>query len=242
MPDDRCPPRVLVVDDDLKLRTLLSRYLSEHAFSVKAVADAAQLDRLLAREMFDLLVLDVMLPDEDGLSICRRLRGAGNQIPILMLTARGDDIDRIIGLEIGADDYLPKPFNPRELLARARALLRRRSAPAGGAPTEAEQTVSFGPNRLDLATRELHHQGQPRPLTSGEFALLRTLVSQPRVTLSREQLAEQTHGREHAATERSIDVLISRIRKLVEPDPASPRYIQTVWGRGYVFVPDPSAT
>ncbi|NEX17175.1 MAG: two-component system response regulator OmpR [Halochromatium sp.] len=237
---DANQPRVLVVDDDLKLRTLLSRYLSENELAVKVVPDGAQLDRLLAREMFDLLILDIMLPGEDGLSICRRLRGTGNDIPIMMLTARGDDIDRIIGLEIGADDYLPKPFNPRELLARARALLRRRSGSVGGMPAAVEQSVSFGPNQLDLATRELHHDGQPRALTSGEFALLRILVSQPRVTLSRAQLAEQTHGREHAATERSIDVLISRLRKLVEPDPTSPRYIQTVWGRGYVFVPDPS--
>jgi two-component system phosphate regulon response regulator OmpR len=230
--------RLLVVDDDLKLRTLLLRYLTEQGFSAQALPDAVQLDRLLGREPFDLLILDINLPGEDGLSICRRLRGMGNDIPILMLTARGDDVDRIVGLEIGADDYLPKPYNPRELLARVRALLRRRQSLAPGAPALLPGRLVFGPNRLDLASRELTHGGEPRVMTSGEFALLKALVAQPRIPLSREKLIALARGREHGAGDRSIDVQISRLRRLVEPDPATPRYIQTVWGVGYVFVPD----
>jgi two-component system, OmpR family, phosphate regulon response regulator OmpR len=147
--------KVLVVDDDLKLRALLERYLSEQGFGVRGVANGEQADRLLARENFSLMVLDLMLPGEDGLSICRRLREAGNQIPVLMLTAKGDEVDRIVGLEMGADDYLPKPFNPRELLARIRAVLRRHQVELPGAPSATEKVVSFGAYRLDLATREL---------------------------------------------------------------------------------------
>jgi len=230
--------KILVVDDDLRLRTLLLRYLTEQGFLVQAVPDARQMDRLLTRELFDLMVLDLMLPDEDGLSICRRLRGTGNPLPILMLTARGDEVDRIVGLEIGADDYLAKPFNPRELVARIRAVLRRRAPAIPGAPTADGQVVAFGPNRLDLATRELHRDGVPQPLTSGEFAVLKALVAHPRVPLSRDKLATLARGRDHGAFDRSIDVQVSRIRKLVEQDPSSPRYVQTVWGVGYVFVPD----
>lgn len=230
--------KILVVDDDLRLRTLLLRYLTEQGFATQAVGDAPQMDRLLGRESFDLLVLDLMLPGEDGLSICRRLRGQGSALPILMLTARGDDVDRILGLEMGADDYLPKPFNPRELLARIRAVLRRRAPAAPGSPSLAGEQVRFGPNVLDTATRELTHDGEPRALTSGEFAVLRALIAHPRVPLHRDQLVTLARGREAGVYERSIDVHISRIRKLVEPDPARPRYVQTVWGVGYVFVPD----
>jgi two-component system phosphate regulon response regulator OmpR len=230
--------KILVVDDDLKLRTLLLRYLTEQGFATQAVADAVQMDRLLRREAFDLLVLDLMLPGEDGLCICRRLRGQGSALPILMLTARGDDVDRIVGLEIGADDYLPKPFNPRELLARIRAVLRRRTPGPPGAPSLGAAPVRFGPNVLDPSTRELTHDGEPRALTSGEFAVLKVLVANPRVPLHRDKLVELARGREPGATERSIDVQISRIRKLVEPNPARPRYVQTVWGVGYCFVPD----
>jgi two-component system phosphate regulon response regulator OmpR len=231
--------RVLVVDDDLRLRDLLQRYLGEQGFGVTTVSDAAGMDRLLARERFDLLVLDLMLPGEDGLSICRRLRGTKNNIPIVMLTAKGEDVDRIVGLEMGADDYLPKPFNPRELVARIHAVLRRRTAPPPpGAPSTEQESVTFGNVTVNLANRSLEKDGQSISLTTGEFALLKVLVSHPRVPLSRDKLMELARGREYEVFDRSIDVQVSRIRKLVEPDPSKPSYIQTVWGFGYVFIPD----
>ncbi len=235
-------PKIIVVDDDLRLRSQLERYLGEQGFSVKAVADAAGLDRALERELYDLIVLDLMLPGEDGLSICRRLRGKGDEtahIAILMLTAKGDDIDRIVGLELGADDYLPKPFNPRELVARIHAVLRRRAAPPpAGAPAATQETVSFGKVTVNLATRELARDGDATLLTTGEFGLLAVLLKHPRQPLSRDKLMELARGREHGVFDRAIDVQISRLRKLVEDDPSKPRHIQTVWGFGYVFVPD----
>jgi len=155
-----------------------------------------------------------------------------------MLTAKGDEVDRIVGLEMGADDYLPKPFNPRELLARIRAVLRRHTIELPGAPSTAEKVVSFGSYQLNLATRELSRDGDPVALTSGEFAVLKVLVSHPREPLSRDKLMNLARGREYTATERSIDVQVSRLRRLLEQDPAQPRYLQTVWGLGYVFVPD----
>jgi two-component system phosphate regulon response regulator OmpR len=235
-------PRIAVVDDDLRLRDLLIRYLTEQGFAVEAVPDATALRRLLERAPVDLIVLDLMLPGEDGLSICRRLRGEGNDLAIIMLTAKGDDVDRIVGLEVGADDYLPKPFNPRELVARIHAVLRRR-APARppGAPAATNAQVSFGACRLDLAARALTREGKAVTLTTGEFALLRVFVEHPRRPLSREQLMNLARGREHEAFDRAIDVQVSRLRKLIEPDPSAPRHIQTVWGFGYVFVPDGAA-
>jgi two-component system phosphate regulon response regulator OmpR len=231
--------KILVVDDDLRLRDLLQRYLSEQGFSVHTVSDAAGMDKLLARERFDLLVLDLMLPGEDGLSICRRLRGGKNTICIIMLTAKGEDVERIVGLEMGADDYLPKPFNPRELVARINAVLRRRAAPLPpGAPAIDVEEVSFGSMTVNLATRTLERDGQSISLTTGEFALLKVLVTHPRTPLSRDKLMELARGREYEVFDRSIDVQVSRLRKLVEKDPARPAYIQTVWGFGYVFVPD----
>jgi len=232
-------PKILVVDDDLRLRSQLDRYLSEQGCAVKAVADAAGLDRALERELYDLVVLDLMLPGEDGLSICRRLRAGKSDIAILMLTAKGDDIDRIVGLELGADDYLPKPFNPRELVARIHAILRRRAAPPpAGAPATTQETVRFGRIEVNLATRELTRAGAATMLTTGEFGLLAVLLKHPRQPLSRDKLMELARGREHGVFDRAIDVQISRLRKLVEDDPAKPRHIQTVWGFGYVFVPD----
>jgi len=231
--------RILVVDDDHRLRELLLRYLAEQGFEAKAVPDAAGMDRQLARERYDLVVLDLMLPGEDGLSICRRLRATPNAPAILMLTARGDDVDRIVGLEMGADDYLPKPFNPRELVARINAVLRRR-APAGlpGAPLATEGPQSFGAFELNLSTRGLSRAGKPVPLTTGEFSVLKVLVQHPRTPLSRDKLMELARGREYEVFDRSIDVQISRLRKIIETDPSHPRIIQTVWGFGYVFVPD----
>ncbi len=231
--------KILVVDDDLRLRQLLERYLNEQGFAVKAADGAEAMDKALTRELYDLVVLDLMMPGEDGLSVCRRLRGAKNDVAIIMLTAKGDEIDRIVGLELGADDYLPKPFNPRELVARIHAVLRRRAAlPPPGAPAAEEESVAFGRVTLNLATRELVRDAATTPLTTGEFALLRVLVGHPRQPMSRDKLMELARGREYDVFDRSIDVQISRLRKLVEDDPAKPRHIQTVWGFGYVFVPD----
>jgi two-component system phosphate regulon response regulator OmpR len=233
--------RILVVDDDPRLRNLLVRYLGEQGYSVQAAGDGAAMDKLLARERFDILILDLMLPGEDGLAICRRLRSAGEEIAIIMLTARGDEVDRIVGLEMGADDYLPKPFNPRELLARINAVLRRRVHVVPlGAPVAGE-TVSFGEFLLEPGTRRVLRGTETIPLTSGEFALLQVLVTHARQPLSRDKLMELTRGREMGAFDRSIDVQVSRLRKLIEPDPARPRFIQTVWGFGYVFVPQQEA-
>ncbi|WP_404401232.1 two-component system response regulator OmpR [Idiomarina seosinensis] len=230
--------KVLVVDDDARLRSLLERYLNEQAFQVRVAQDAEQMDRLLTRENFHLMVLDLMLPGEDGLTICKRLRQQNNQIPIIMLTAKGDEVDRIIGLELGADDYLAKPFNPRELLARIRAVLRRRGTEAPGAPSHEDEEISFGSYRLNLGTREMFDGDTPMPLTSGEFAVLKALVTHPREPLSRDKLMNLARGRDYSALERSIDVQVSRLRRMLESDPTKPRYIQTVWGLGYVFVPD----
>jgi two-component system, OmpR family, phosphate regulon response regulator OmpR len=230
--------KVIVVDDDARLRELLNRYLAEQGYNVRAVSNANEMNRVLARERYDLMILDLMLPGEDGLSICRRLRGANEDMPIIMLTAKGDDVDRIVGLEVGADDYLPKPFNPRELVARMQAVLRRRPPPAPpGAPSTDTQIAEFGDFRLNLATRTLTKNGE-EVLTTGEFALLKVLVQHPRAPLSRDKLMELARGREFGAFDRSIDVQISRLRRLVEPDPSKPAFIQTVWGFGYVFIPD----
>jgi two-component system phosphate regulon response regulator OmpR len=237
MPENKT--KILVVDDDLRLRDLLNRYLTEQGFSVRAVSDAADMNRQLTRERYDLMVLDLMLPGEDGLSICRRLRGSNEKMPIIMLTAKGDDVDRIVGLEVGADDYLAKPFNPRELVARIQAVLRRRpAAQPPGAPSAETQIVAFGAFSFNLATRSLSKNGEDVPLTTGEFALLKVMVQHPRTPLSRDKLMELARGREFGAFDRSIDVQVSRLRRLIEPDPSKPAFIQTVWGFGYVFIPD----
>lgn len=233
--------KILVVDDDHRLRDLLERYLQEQGFEVKVVADGKAMDKALAREYFRLIVLDLMLPGEDGLSICRRLRGQANQIPILMLTAKGDEVDRIVGLEIGADDYLPKPFNPRELVARINAILRRHNSTPAGAPEEEHTQIPIGNYVLDLGTRLLSCGDDKVSLTTGQFALLKALATQPHKPLSRDALMAQLNERDYESFDRSIDVQISRLRKIVEEDPKAPRYIQTVWGHGYVFVPDGDA-
>ncbi len=235
---DALPARILVLDDDAELRTLLLRYLGENGFEVRVASDAQQAERLLGRESFDLMVLDLMLPGEDGLSICKRLRARGDVLPIIMLTARGDPVDRIVGLEIGADDYVPKPFSPRELLARIQAMLRRQ-AMLGARPAAATAGVArFGEFELNLTTHILTRNAQPVGLTSSEFSLLRVFVGNAGRPLSRERLMELAHGRDHDATDRSVDVQVLRLRRLIEPDPAKPRYIKTVWGTGYVFVGD----
>ena len=231
--------KIMVVDDDARIRDLLRRYLTQEGFEVLQAEDSKTLNRILLRETVDLIVLDLMLPGEDGLSICRRLRAANDRTPIIMLTAKGEDVDRIVGLEVGADDYLSKPFNPRELLARVHAVLRRRPVlEAPGAPSSENENISFGPFAFDLGARTLHKDGEELALTTGEFAMLKALVRHPRLPLSREKLAQLARGREFEPFDRSLDVQVSRLRKLVEVDAATPRYIQTVWGVGYVFVPD----
>lgn len=232
------PARILILDDEPELRALLQRYLGSQGFAVRPVEDAAQLDRLLAREPFDALVLDLMMPGEDGLSICQRLRAAGETLPILMLTARGEAIDRIIGLEMGADDYLPKPFEPRELAARLNALLRRQELARRGVAHAGSGLVRFGPWLLDLERCRLLRDGAQVELTSGEFALLRTLAANPGRTLGRARLLELAYGPGHGNSERSVDVQMLRLRRLIEADPAAPRYLRTVWGAGYVFIGD----
>lgn len=233
------PAKILVVDDDLRLRDLLRRYLAEQGFNVVTAENAQAMNKLWLRERYDLLVLDLMLPGEDGLSICRRLRGAGDKTPIIMLTAKGEDVDRIVGLEMGADDYLAKPFNPRELVARISAVLRRVGPDEiPGAPSETPQSFEFGDFVLDLGTRTLKKKGETVPLTTGEFSVLKVFARHARQPLSREKLMELARGREYEVFDRSLDVQISRLRKLIEPDPSNPLYIQTVWGLGYVFIPE----
>jgi DNA-binding response OmpR family regulator len=229
-------PKILVVDDDADLRNLLQRYLSEQGFDVTAVEDGPAMDAYLADQHAELIILDLMLPGEDGLSIARRLQNSHN-IPIIMLSARGDDVDRIVGLEVGADDYLPKPFNPRELLARIRAVLRRPAATATEPGDSEQQIFTFGPYQFNLTTRELKKDNQKVALTTGEYSLLAIFVQHPNRVLSRDMLVDMIKGFDRSPYDRSIDVRVTRLRRKIEPDPASPLYIQTVWGEGYRFLP-----
>jgi two-component system, OmpR family, phosphate regulon response regulator OmpR len=233
------PDRIAVVDDDARIRDLLRRYLSQEGFEIFLAEDSKALNRVLSRDSVDMIILDLMLPGEDGLSICRRLRGSGNNTPIIMLTAKVEDVDRIVGLEVGADDYLTKPFNPRELLARIHAVLRRRPSPEtiGSSPKESV-IIRFGPFEFDVGLRRLSKGDEILSLTSGEYSMLKTLVNHPRQPMTRDKLAQLARGRDFEPFDRSLDVQISRLRKMIEPDPTQPRYIQTVWGVGYVFVPD----
>ncbi|PJK29112.1 response regulator [Minwuia thermotolerans] len=234
-------PHILIVDDDREIRDLLAKFLSRHDFRVDTAADGREMDRHLAGGRFDLLVLDLMMPGEDGLAICRRLRQESG-IPILMLTALGEEADRIVGLEIGADDYLPKPFNPRELLARIRAVLRR----GGDAPDRTDdgtraRKLRFESWQIDLRTRELRdEEGTLVTLTSGEFDLLEAFVERPQQILSRDQLADLTSGRVLGPLDRSVDVALSRLRRKLGEDPKTPRLIKTVRHGGYYFAADVS--
>ena len=225
---------ILVVDDDREIRDLLARFLKKHGCRVTPAADGREMQAALTDRRIDLVVLDLMLPGEDGLTLCRRIRGRSD-LPIIMLTAMGEDIDRVIGLEVGADDYLAKPFNPRELLARIRAVLRRVGARPEGAPDDGGE-LAFAGWRLTRTRRALTGpDGTPVELTSGEFDLLQALVERPRRVLSREQLLDLTQGREAGPFDRSVDVLISRIRRKIEADPAKPTIIKTVRGGGYML-------
>ncbi|GGB40739.1 DNA-binding response regulator [Oceanisphaera marina] len=232
--------QLLVVDDHGEIRDLLKRFLEQHGYSVQAVRDGQAMRQHLAQQQPDLIILDLMLPGDDGLTLCRELRGQGNQVPIIMLTAVGEETDRIIGLEMGADDYLPKPFNPRELLARIKAVLRRQST-AGTAITAAEdvQQLYFDRWCLDLARRELRdEQGVTVSLSTAEFDLLRVFTQHPHRVLSRDQLLDLARGREAQAFDRAIDTLVSRLRRKLEQDSRQPSLIKTIWGGGYMLVAD----
>ena len=231
------PTRLLVVDDDQYIRALLTRYLTQEGFAVAGVEDGVAMDEWLARNQADLVILDLMLPGEDGLSLARRLRRESS-VPIVMLSARGEDIDRIVGLEVGADDYLAKPFNPRELLARIRAVLRRQPATDPPAREDPEAPVEvFGPYRLDAKRRELTRDGEPLALTSSEFDLLQVFLARPNRLLNRDSLLDLLKGYERSPFDRSMDVQVARLRSKIEPDTKHPIYIRTVWGKGYIFTP-----
>jgi len=237
------PHRIWVVDDDPELRQLLADYLGEEGYRVRCLESGAQLtarlEGRLGGERPDLLVLDLMLPGEDGLSLLRRLRDSGDSLPVLMLTARADGVDRIIGLEQGADDYLAKPFLPRELSARIAAVLRRHQGKGEpGSAAGSQEVVRFGACVFDPQRRSLERDGEAVPITSGECDLLSVLVQHPQRPLSRERLIELARGPASETDSRSMDVQISRLRRMIEPDPRRPRYLQTVWGYGYVFVPE----
>jgi two-component system OmpR family response regulator len=226
--------RIVVVEDDREIGPLVRALLEREGYVVELARSGTELDIALGRERADLVVLDLMLPGEDGLSICRRLRANGN-LPIVMLTAKGDDVDRIIGLEIGADDYLPKPFNPRELLARIRAVLRR-AAPAASTTPVAGECLRFAGYRFDLAARRLTHEdGREIELSAGDYDLLSMFVHHPQRVLSREQIMEFTKRRSWEIYDRSIDIAASRLRRKIEPDPANPSLIKTVRNGGYLF-------
>ena len=232
-------PRVLVVDDDPALRELLADYLGASGFVVDTAGDGMQMRERMAQAQPDVLVLDLMLPGEDGLSLARDLRRSST-LPILMLSARGEEIDRVVGLEVGADGYLPKPFSPRELLARLRSLLRRAAtaaAPATAAEAALAPRWTFGPFTVDDASRRLLRDGVEVPINGAEYDLLLAFVKHPNRVLTRDQLVDWFKGYERDAGDRSIDVRVLRLRRRVEPDPAHPVYIRTVRGEGYLFNP-----
>ena len=227
---------ILVVDDDAGLRELLQEYLAAQGFQVAAVGDGTQMDAHLSQHAVDLLILDLMLPGEDGLSLARRLRTRGS-LPIIMLSARGDDVDRIVGLEVGADDYLAKPFNPRELLARIRALLRRNEQGQAKSDENKPNIRRFGPFGMDVDARVLHKHDLNIQLTAGEFNLLRIFAERPNRVLGRDTIMDMLKGYERSPFDRSIDVRVTRLRRKIEDDPDAPQFIRTVWGEGYLFSP-----
>ena len=229
--------KILLVDDDPELRQLLATYLGRHGFDTLLLPDTRQLDAYIERFQPHLLVLDLMMPGEDGLAACRRLRARGEVLPIIMLTARDEPVDRVVGLEMGADDYVGKPFDPRELVARIEAVLRR-GVRSSAAPDPAGGVYRFGEWALDRGTRQLMRGAEAVTLTSGEFALLNALIANANRPMKRERLLELTRGDGSESFDRAIDVQMHRLRRLIEGDPAHPRYLQTVWGVGYVFVPD----
>ena len=226
--------KILVIDDDPEIRELTQAYLSQQGFDVDCVEGAEAMDAYLAEVRPDLIVLDLMLQGEHGLSIARRLKSDGD-IPIIIVSAQGEDVDRIVGLEVGADDYLGKPFNPRELLARVRAVLRR---VAQGGDDGNDGRIVFGEFELDLASHRLTRDEKPVTLTSGEFDLLSILAGNPNKVLDRDRILDLLTGAERSPFDRSIDVRVTRLRGKIEPDPSEPVYIKTIWGKGYMFCPD----
>lgn len=225
---------LLVVDDDPELRELTQAYLEQQGFTVACVESGEAMDAYLAEHQADLLILDLMLPGEHGLAIAQRLK-KHSELPIIIVSAQGEDVDRIVGLEVGADDYLAKPFNPRELLARVRAVLRRSQKASETNSNQAQ--VSFGEFTLDMNAHRLSRNGDALPLTSGEFDLLAILVSHPNKVLDRDRILDLLTGAERSPFDRSIDVRVTRLRSKIEPDPAQPIYIKTIWGKGYMFCP-----
>ena len=225
--------RILVVDDDPELRKLLSEYLTDVGFAVDLAGDGDQMRRAMTREMPDAIVLDLMLPGTDGLTLTREVR-ASSSVPILILSARGEEIDRVVGLEVGADDYLAKPFSPRELLARLRALLRRSQAPAAA---HAAGIIEFGPFRLDVGARRLLRDQADVELSAAEFDLMKVFAERPGRVLSRDVLLDLLKGYERDPFDRTVDIRVGRLRRKLEPDPANPVYIRTVRGEGYMFNP-----
>jgi len=226
--------RLLVVDDEPKIRQLLKKYLSQEGYLVEAVGDGLEMNKYLIDHSVDLVILDLMLPGEDGLSIGRRLREQQN-MPIIILSARSEELDKIVGLEMGADDYLSKPFNPRELLARIRSVLRRSSQDSFAPDTHSDSLLKFGHYCLNSTRHELTKDGQLIQLTTGEFSLLKIFLEHSERVLERDTLLEITKGYKHSSIDRSIDVCVGRLRKKIEPDPAHPIYLRTIRGIGYLF-------
>jgi two-component system phosphate regulon response regulator OmpR len=228
--------RLLVVDDDREILELTQEYLSQQGFVVDCVPSGEAMMAFLAENTVDLIVLDLMLPGEHGLNLARKLK-RDDDVPIIIVSAAGDDVDRIVGLEVGADDYIAKPFNPRELLARVRAVLRRSRRTAESRGDTGEQ-MQFGSFTLDTASHQLLRDGTQVPLTSGEFDLLAILAEHPNKVLHRDRILDLLTGAERSPFDRSIDVRVTRLRSKIEPDPSNPVYIKTIWGKGYMFCPD----
>ena len=226
---------LLLIDDDPKILELTAAYLRDQEFTVYTGKNGKDLDELLKKYAADLIILDLMMPEESGLQICQRLRVNEVVIPIIMLTAKGDEVDRIVGLEMGADDYLPKPFNPRELLARINAIIRRKET---FSIKSGIKSINFGGFVFDIQNRNLSKDGKNIAITTGEFNLLKVFAERPKQPLSRDQIMQLARGKELDVFDRSIDVQISRIRKLIEDDPNSPKFLLTKWGFGYIFDPD----
>jgi len=233
--DSQSKIKILIVDDDDAMCDLLRQYLEKQGFAVDSVGDGMAMDRYLEQSPPDLIILDLMMPGEDGLSIAKRLN-SDNPIPIIMLSACGEDVDRILGLEMGADDYLAKPFNPRELLARIRSVLRRHHPEKQKESNEQASNFKFGPYTLDITSQTLTRNGEMIPLTHGEYSLLKIFLENPNRVLTRDMLLEKLKGYECLPFDRSVDVRIMRLRHKIETEKSPPQYIQTVWGQGYKFL------
>ncbi|MCW9048615.1 MAG: response regulator [Gammaproteobacteria bacterium] len=229
--------KILIVDDDKALCELLQRYLSDNGYTTQSANDGIEMFQLLEQSTPDIIILDLMLPGEDGLTLSKKIRRQSNT-PIIILSARGDDVDRIVGLEVGADDYLSKPFNPRELLARIRSVLRRSNTEQNKPATDSEDII-FDDYRMLTQTRQLFLNEEEVLLTSGEFTLLEVFANNPNRVLNRDSLLQLLKGYEHHPYDRSIDVRITRLRRKIEADPTKPVFIRTVWGKGYLFTPNP---